>query len=112
MNNQYAKFEYKRMKTVGDTDCTNGETRYPYAFRMEKCLNSTPVKMRSYLSNLHKRESAHFQYVNNRYAKFEYKKVKTAGITDYTNHTPSKHFWTKMSKFNNPKKLPVKIFKM
>ena len=33
MNNQFAKFEYKRMKTVGVTDYTN---QAPYAFQKEK----------------------------------------------------------------------------
>ena len=41
--------------------------------------------------------------MNNHYAKFEYEGMKTAGVTNYTNQTPSKHFWKeKMSKFNTP----------
>ena len=35
---------------------------------------------------------AHLQCVNNHYAKFEYKKIKTVGVTDYTNQTPPMHF--------------------
>ena len=35
---------------------------------------------------------AHVQFMNNLYAKFEYLGMKTFGVTDYTNQTPSKHF--------------------
>ena len=42
--------------------------------------------------------------VYNQNTKFEYKGMKTAWVTDYTNKTPPKHFgWKKMSKFNSPK---------
>ena len=36
-------------------------------------------------------EGAHLQCVNNQYAKFENKEMKTVGVTDYTKQTPSKH---------------------
>ena len=44
----------------GVTDYTNQTplTDTPYAFRMEKCL--TPVKMKKYLSNVHKMGGALF----------------------------------------------------
>ena len=42
MNNHYAKFEYKGMKTVGVTDYTN--LTPPMHFGRKKCLSSTPVK--------------------------------------------------------------------
>ena len=46
---------------------------------------------------MHKIEGAHLQCVNNQYAKFEYKGMKSVGVTDYTNKTPSKHFgWKKV----------------
>ena len=32
-------------------------------------------------------KDAHLQYVNNHYAKFDYKGIKTVGFTDYTNDT-------------------------
>ena len=52
--------------------------------------------MRKYLSNVHKIGGAHLQYVNNHYAKFEYKRLKTVGVTDYTNQTTPTHFgWKK-----------------
>ena len=70
------------------------QTRRPYAFRMEKCPSPTPVKKRKYLSNVHKIRGAHLQCVYNHYAKFECKGMKTGGVTDFTNQTPSKHFWT------------------
>ena len=34
---------------------------------------------------------AHVQCMNNHYAKFEYKGMKTLGVTDNTNQKPSKH---------------------
>ena len=74
MNNHYGKFEYKGMKTVGVTDNTNQTP--PTHFGWKKSLNSTPVKMRKYLSNVHKMVGAHLQCVINHYAKFEYKRMK------------------------------------
>ena len=39
---------------------------------------------------------AHLQCMNNHYGKFEYKGMKTVGVTDYTNQTPPTHFgWKK-----------------
>ena len=32
--------------------------------------------------------------MNNRYAKIEYKGMEIVGVTDYTNQTLAKHFWT------------------
>ena len=75
MNNHCAEFEYKEIKTVGITDYTK-QTR-PMYFRWKKCLNSTPIKMLKYLSNVHKIGGAHLQRVNNHYAKLEYKEMKT-----------------------------------
>ena len=72
MNNHYAKFDYKRMKTVGVTDYTNQTS--PTHFGWKNCLSSTPVKMRKYLSNVHKIGGIHLQCVNNH---FEYKGMKT-----------------------------------
>ena len=46
---------------------------------------------------------AHLQCVNNHYAKFENKEMKTVGVTDYTNRAPSKHFYGEKTKFNTPK---------
>ena len=51
----------------------------------EKCLSSTALKIRKYLLNVHKMRGAHPQCVNNHYTKFEYKVMKTVGVTDYTN---------------------------
>ena len=71
---------------------------------MEKCLCSTPVKIRKYISNVHKIGGAHLQCMNNDFAKFEYTGMNTIWVTDYTNLTPSTHFgWKKMSKFNTRK---------
>ena len=54
------------------------------------------------LSNVHKIGGAHLQSVNNHNAKFENKGMKTVGVTDYKNQTPSKHFEQK-NKFKTPK---------
>ena len=71
----------------------------------KKCLSSTPLKSEKYLSNVYQMEGAHLQCANNHYVMFEYKGMKTVGVTDHTNQTPSKHFLVrKMSKFNTPQK--------
>ena len=51
---------------------------------------NTPQKIRKFLSNVHKIEDAHFQCVDNHYAKFEYKGMKTFGVIDYTYYAPQK----------------------
>ena len=84
VNNHYAKYENKRMKTFGVTDYTNQTP--PTPFRWKKCLKfNIRQKWKRYLSNVHKMEGAHLQCVNNHYAEFENKEMKTVGITDYTN---------------------------
>ena len=42
---------------------------------------------KKYSSNVHKIGGAHLQCVNNHYAKFEYKEMKTVWVTDYPNLT-------------------------
>ena len=37
------------------------------------------------MKQFHKEDGAHFQCVNNHYAKFKYKGMNTVGVTDYTN---------------------------
>ena len=63
VNNYYAKFEYKGMKTIRVTDYTNLTS--PSHFEWTKCLSSTPLKMRKYLSNVHKIAGVHLQCINN-----------------------------------------------
>ena len=58
--------------------------------RTDKCLSSTPLKNEKKLWNVHKIEGAHLQYVSNHLAKFEWKRTKTFGVTDYTNLVPLK----------------------
>ena len=60
------------MKTVGVSVYTHQTC--PTHFRWKKCLDTTPLK---YLSNVHKIGGARLQCVNNQYAKFEYKGMKT-----------------------------------
>ena len=56
---------------------------------------NTP-KNNKILSNVCKIGGAHLQLVNNHYAKFECKEMKTKGVTDDTNQTAPKHFdWKK-----------------
>ena len=89
-------------KTVGVIDYTNQTT--PKHFGWKKCLSSTPVKIEKLYVKRAQNWRCTSSIVNNHYAKFEYKGMKTVGVTDYTNQTPSKHFWMeKMSKFNTPK---------
>ena len=93
VNSHYAKFDYKKIKTVAVTDYTN-ETP-PKHFGWIKC-RSTPLKTDFFLSNVHKTGGAHLQCVNKHYAKFEYKGIKTVGATEYINQTHPKHFqWKK-----------------
>ena len=40
--------------------------------------------METYLLKVQEMRGAHFQCVNNHYAKFEYKVMNTVGVTDYT----------------------------
>ena len=54
-------------------------------------------------------EGAHLQCVNNHYAKFKYKEMKTVGVADYTNQTSSKHFWMEICLSSTPLKIE-KIF--
>ena len=74
------------MKTFEVTDYTNlaplkcgGRTD-----RWEKCLSSTPIKNMKIMKQFHKIGGAHLKFVNNHYAKYEYKGMNTVGVTDYT----------------------------
>ena len=60
----------------------------PEAFRTETILSSTPNKNENKLWKVHKKGGAHLQYVNYHYAKCEYKRMNTVGVTDYTNQHP------------------------
>ena len=55
------------------------------------------------LPNVHKIGGAHLHCVNNHYATFEYKEIKTIGVNDCTNQTPSKHFEQKNVQVQPPK---------
>ena len=61
--------------------------------------------MKIYLSNVYKIGGAHLQCMDNHYAKFDYKGMKTVGVTDYTNQKPQPISDGKMSKFNIRKKI-------
>ena len=86
VNNHYAKFEDKGMKSVGVT------VRHHLSILDGKMSKfNTHANMRKYSRNVHKIEGVHLLYVNNHYAKFEFKEIKSVGVTDYTNQTPSKY---------------------
>ena len=54
------------------------QTIHPKPFRSEKNSEfNTRQKLRKYFSNEHKIRDAHLQCVNNHYAKFEYKGMKS-----------------------------------
>ena len=92
VNNHYAKFECRGMKIVGVTDYTN---QTPKAFRMEKMSKFNNPQNEKICIKCSRNGRCTFQCVNNHCAKFEYKGMKTVGVTDYTNQTPSKHFGRK-----------------
>ena len=94
MNNHYAKNEYKGMKNVGVTDYAN-QTPSTH-FEWKKCLSSTPAKYVKIFIKCAQIGGAHVQCMNNHYAKFEYKGMKTFGVTDYTNQMLSKDFTIKI----------------
>ena len=80
------------MKIVGVRGLREPEG-VPLSILRGKNLRSRPPK----IGNVYKIVGAHLQYVNNHYAKFEYKRTKTVGVTDYTNQTPPMHFgWEKV----------------
>ena len=68
------------------------------------------------LSNVHKIESAHHQSVISYCAKFEYKVMKTVGVTYYTQIIQSKYpkggADVIMSKFNTLKNIPKIVHKI
>ena len=90
MNNRYAKFEYKRLKSVGVTYYANQTP--PKHFGCKNVLVQYPSKMKIIFINVHSIEGAHLHCVKNHYVKFEYKEMKSFRVTDYTSQTPSKHF--------------------
>ena len=78
------------MKTFGVTDYTNQTPSKHITIFF--CLSSRPPKMKKKIMKCIQKEGAHFQCMNNHYAKFEYKGMKNVGVTDYTNQTPPTHF--------------------
>ena len=110
MNNHYANFEYYGyvMKTFGVTDYTFNQTPSKhFTEKMSKFKTAEDEKKIS--SNVYKKRGAQLQCMNNHCAKFEYKGMKTVGVTDYTNQTPPMHFSLKKCLCSTPVK-NVKIF--
>ena len=69
------------------------QTWYPLSVADgQTCLSSAPLKNEKKIWNVHKLRGAHFQYVNNHKAKFEWKQMKT--------------FWSyRLNKLSTPKVL-------
>ena len=74
VNNHYVKFEYKIMKAVGVTDCTNQTPPAHFGWKKMSKFNTR------HLSNVHKMGGAHLLCVNTHYAKFETKEMKTVQV--------------------------------
>ena len=74
VKNHYAKYEYKGMKTDRVTDYINQAPSKH--FRGKNVSVQHPSKMRKYSWNVLKIGGAHFQCVNNHYAKLNIKKWK------------------------------------
>ena len=72
MNNKYAKFEYKGMKTILVTDYTQ-ITQCKHAKGGVDVTMSKSSTLPKMLSNVPKIRGAYLQCVNNHNAKFEYK---------------------------------------
>ena len=68
MNDHYGKFEYKGLKYVGLLHKPDTPTHFGW----KNIQSPTPVKkIEKYLSNIHKIEGAHPQYMNSHLSKFE-----------------------------------------
>ena len=54
----------------------------PYAFRMGRMCKFNTHQKRENINQMCTKKGSHLQCVNNHYAKFEYKGMKTVGVTD------------------------------
>ena len=90
VNNKNAKFESEGLKTAVVTDYTNQKPLQH--FRRKKLAKVKQLSKIRNISNMHEIGGAHLQCMNNHYSKFEYKGMKTVGVTDYTNQKPHQHF--------------------
>ena len=59
---------------------------------MEKMYKFNSPKNKKMFIKFAQEGEAHVQCMNNHFAKFEYKGMKTLGVTDNTNQKLSKHF--------------------
>ena len=86
VHNKYARFQYDPLKTLRGVDYQNS---IPYNAKCclkwlsSICCNSVKISS-SFIKNPH----AHFQYLHNRYARFQKDPLKTVGGVDYTNAIP------------------------
>ena len=88
------------MKIIGVTDYTN-QTPSKH-FRKKNIQSSRPKKSKRKIMKCVQNKWCTSSMCANHYANFEYKRIKTVGVTDYTSQTPSTHFGWK--KFNTHQK--------
>ena len=86
IHNKYAWFQNDPLKTVRGVDYTNS---IPY--NAKSCLKLLSSKgcnsVKIYFSST-KNPHAHFQYIHNRYARFQKDPLKIVGGVDYTTSIP------------------------
>ena len=102
LNNHYAKFEYKGMKSVCDTDNTLTQSKHS---KGDVDVIMSKFNTPKYLVKRTQKYGVHVKCVNNHNGQFEYKGMKTACVTDYTNQTPSKYFGQRNVYDQHPSKL-------
>ena len=68
------------------------QTRHPLSILEKKMFKFKTPKNEKKSWNVYRIGGAHLKCMNNHYAKFEYKGMKTVGVTDHTNLTPPMHF--------------------
>ena len=81
------------------------QTRHPFSILQKKFKTAKNEKK----THVYKIGGAQLQCMNNHCAKFEYKGMKTVGVTDYTNQTPPMYFGWKKCLSSTPVKID-KIF--
>ena len=84
------------------------QTRHTLSILQKKITKFKTPENEKKNHEMYTKRGTHLQYSNNYYAKFEYKRMKTVGVTDYTSRHPLCISDGKMSMFNIRKS--VKIF--
>ena len=82
VKNHYAKFEYIGLETFGVTDYTNQTPSKHFGWK--KCLSSTPPMNEKIFMKCAQNRKCTSSMCEHHYTKFEYKTMKTFGVTNYT----------------------------